>query len=44
MLIQPQPQYSLFAGCKESQFYSLPFEQAVASINLLAQKSFQLAP
>ena len=28
--------YSLFAGCKESQFYSLPFEQAVASINLLA--------
>ena len=26
----------LFAGCKESQFYSLPFEQAVASINLLA--------
>ena len=26
----------LFAGCKESQFYSLPFEQAVGSINLLA--------
>ena len=26
----------LFAGCKESQFYSLPFEQAVASINVLA--------
>ena len=31
-------------GCKENHFYSLPFGQAEASINLLAQTSFQLAP
>ena len=29
------------SGCKESQFYSLPFPQAVASIR--TQKAFQLA-
>ena len=32
-----------FVECKESQFYSLPFRQAEASI-LLAQTSFQLVP
>ena len=32
-----------FVECKESQFYSLPFRQAEASI-LLAQMSFQLVP
>ena len=32
-----------FVECKESQFYSLPFRQAEASI-LLAQTSLQLVP
>ena len=31
-------------GCKENHFYSLPFDQDEASIILLAQTSFQLAP
>ena len=32
----------IFAGCKESQFYSLPFGQAAANMTL-AHRSFQLA-
>ena len=37
--------YELLAGCKESQFYSLPFVQAVSSMTfVLAHKSFQLVP
>ena len=37
-----ESQYPACPGCKESQFYSLPFGQAVASV--LAHESFQLAP
>ena len=37
-------QESVCNGCKESQFYSLPFGQAVASMHVLTQNLFHLAP
>ena len=39
----PKPKENRHLGCKESQFYSLPFGQAVASM-YYAYKSFSLAP
>ena len=41
-LVSSRTREVYITGCKESQFYSLPFRQAVAS-TLLDQKSFQLA-